>query len=301
MSASRTARITRRSLIGAGVAVVAAGAVGEAVDLRLLPGRSTMYRVLGLDGPAGTIPDVDPVPTISGSFTSASRGGRQVGWTIAAPPAEAPLPVVVALHGYGDDHTAFFGDSLGYDRFLAAHVTHGGAPFAIASVDGGNRYWHRRADGDDPAAMVVDEFVPLLARSGYDTSRLGFTGYSMGGYGALHLGGVLGASRVRVVSAVSPALWTAAGDTARGAFDDVADFRANTVLGRQRALDGVAVQVDCGTGDGFEPAVRTYVDGFPKRPSSGFAATFSAGGHTRAYWRRTAPSQLAFLARHLQS
>lgn len=297
MSGSRGARITRRSLLVGGAAVVVAGAAAEAVDLRLVPGRSTMYRVLGLDGSAGTIPDVDPVPSTSGSFVSTARKGATVGWTVAAPHSDTPLPVVVALHGYGSDHRDFFGRHLGYDRFLAAHVAAGGAPFAIAAVDGGNRYWHRRADGDDPAAMVTDEFVPMLSDRGFDTGRLGLVGNSMGGYGALHLGGVLGSSRVRAVSAISPALWTSAGDTARGAFDDAADFRANTVLGRQRSLDGVAVRVDCGTGDGFEPAVRTYVDGFRERPAGGF----EPGGHTHDYWRRLAPQQLAFLARHLRS
>lgn len=297
MTGSRAARITRRSLVVGGAAVVVAGAAAEAVNLRLLPGRSTMYRVLGLDGPAGTVPDVDPVPSTSGSFVSSARRGETVGWTIAAPEADGPLPIAVALHGYGDDHADFFGSHLGYDRFLAAHVAAGGAPFAIASVDGGNRYWHRRADGDDPAAMVVDEFLPLLARRGFDTARLAFTGYSMGGYGALHLAGVLGSARVRAVSAISPALWTSAGDTARGAFDDAADFRANTVIGRQRSLDGIAVRVDCGTGDGFEPAVRTYVDGFATAPAGGF----EPGGHTTAYWRRLAPQQLAFLARRLHA
>lgn len=295
MTRSRAATITRRSLLVGGIGVVAAGATAEAVNLDLLPGRSTMYRVLGLNGADGTIPDVDPVPSVSGSFVSASRKGRTVGWTIAAPASDTPLPVAVALHGYGDDHAAFFGRELGWDRFLAAHIADGGAPFAIASIDGGNRYWHPRADGDDPAAMVVDEFLPLIARRGFDTDRLALTGYSMGGFGALRLGGVLGASRVRAVSAISPALWTSAADTARGAFDDAADFRANTVLGRQAALDGVAVRVDCGNGDGFAPAVHTYVDGFDAPPAGGF----EPGAHTHGYWRRLAPQQLAFLARHL--
>lgn len=295
MTRSRAATITRRSLLVGGIGVVAAGATAEAVNLDLLPGRTTMYRVLGLNGADGTIPDVDPVPSVSGSFVSASRKGHTVGWTIAAPASDTPLPVAVALHGYGDDHASFFGRELGWDRFLAAHIADGGAPFAIASIDGGNRYWHPRADGDDPAAMVVDEFLPLIARRGFDTDRLALTGYSMGGFGALRLGGVLGASRVRAVSAISPALWTSAADTARGAFDDAADFRANTVLGRQRALDGVAVRVDCGNGDGFAPAVHTYVDGFGAPPAGGF----EPGAHTHGYWRRLAPQQLEFLARHL--
>lgn len=277
--------------------MVLAGAAAEAVNLRLLPGRSTMYRVLGLNGPAGTIPDVAAVPTTSGSFVSTARGRRTVGWTIAAPESDQPLPIAVALHGYAGSHRTFFGQGLGYERFLAQHVAAGGAPFAVAGVDGGNGYWHRRADGDDPGAMVLDEFVPMLEQRGFDSGRLAFTGNSMGGYGALRFGGLLGASRVRAVAALSPALWTAAGDTARGAFDDAADFRANTVLGRQHTLDGVAVRIDVGTGDGFEPAVRTYVDGFTTKPAGGF----EPGAHDAAFWRRMAPAQITFLARHLHA
>ncbi|OIH94260.1 MULTISPECIES: alpha/beta hydrolase family protein [unclassified Curtobacterium] len=296
MTRSRAATVTRRSLLIGGAAVAVGGAAtAGAVDHGLLPGRTSMYRVLGLNGSAGSIPDVAPVPTTSGTFTSRARGGRTVGWTIAAPESDAPLPVAVALHGYGDDHRSFFGRALGWDRFLAAHVAGGGTPFAIAAVDGGNRYWHRRSDGDDPAVMILDEFLPLIARRGADLDRLALTGYSMGGYGALRLAGALGADRVRAVSAISPALWTAAGDTARGAFDDAADFRANTVLGRQRELDGVAVRVDCGNGDGFAPAVHAYVDGFTTPPAGGF----EPGAHTHGYWRRMAPQQLAFLGEHL--
>lgn len=297
MSGSRAATITRRSLLIGGVGVVAAGAAAGAVDLDLLPGRTTMYRVLGLNGADGSIPDVEPVPSASGTFVSSARKGRTVGWTIAAPASDTPLPVAVALHGYGDDHTGFFGRGLGWDRFLAAHIADGGAPFAIATIDGGNRYWHHRADGDDPSRMIVDEFLPRIARRGFDTDRLALTGYSMGGFGALRLGGVLGASRVRAVSAISPALWTSAGDTARGAFNDAADFRANTVLDRQHALDGVPVRADCGNGDGFAPAVHAYVDGFDSPPAGGF----EPGAHTHGYWRRLAPEQIAFLARHLHA
>lgn len=298
MPTSPTRRsLTRRALFaGAGV-VVLGGATLAAVDARVLPGRSTMFRVLGLDGQDGGVPDVTPVPTTTRSFVSTARAGRTVGWSVTAPPSPHPLPVVVALHGYGDDHTEFTNRSLGYDRFLAQYVQRGGSPFAIAAVDGGNRYWHRRADGDDPAGMVVDEFLPLLRRQGLDVDRLGFTGYSMGGYGALHLAGALGSGRVRVATALSPALWNAAGDTARGAFDDAADFRTNTLAGRQTRLDGIPVRIDCGTGDGFEPAVRSYVAGFAggHRPAGGS----EPGGHTHGYWRRLAPAHIAFLGRRL--
>jgi S-formylglutathione hydrolase FrmB len=291
--------MSRRGFVITGASVLALAAVGgaaAAVNERILPGRSTMYRLLGLDGADGAIPDVKPVPTSSGSFRSAARAGTETGWTVAAPAGEKSLPVVVALHGYSGNHSALFGDQLGLDRFLAAHIDAGGAPFAIASVDGGNAYWHPRADGDDPAAMVVDEFIPRLTAMGFDTDRLGFTGYSMGGYGALRFAWKLGRERVRVATALSPALWTDARDAAHGAFDGTADFDANTVLGRQRQLDGISLRIDCGTGDGFEPAVQRYRSGFAAPPAGGF----EPGGHDMGYWRRMAPAHLTHLAHALQ-
>jgi dienelactone hydrolase len=41
--------------------------------------------------------------------------------------------------------------------------------------------------------MVTDEFPPLLSRQGLDTGRLGFHGYSMGGYGSLRPAPIVGA------------------------------------------------------------------------------------------------------------
>ncbi|KHK95857.1 hypothetical protein LK09_17690 [Microbacterium mangrovi] len=289
---SRAAIVTRRAFLTAGASVLALGGAAEAVNAGLLPGRTTLYRVLGLDGPAGTIPHVGGVPVVSGSFRSAARGGIRTGWAVAAPVGAKDLPVVVALHGYGGTHASLFGQELGLDRFLAAHLDAGGKPFAIVSVDGGDRYWHPRRDGDDPAGMVMKELLPLVSRMGFDTGRLAFTGYSMGGYGALRFGWTLGADRVRAVSALSPALWTTAGAAASIAFDDAADYAANTPYGRQERLTGIPVRIDCGTGDGFQTAVRTYVAGFPEAPAGGF----EAGGHDMAFWRREAPAHLRFLA-----
>jgi hypothetical protein len=60
-----------------------------------------------------------------------------------------------------------------------------GAPFVIAAADGGRGYWHPH-DGDDAGAMVLDEFLPLFQEQGREwTSRVGWLGWSMGGYGAL--------------------------------------------------------------------------------------------------------------------
>jgi len=199
---------------------------------------------------------------------------------------------VVCLHGRFADHTSLFGNHIGLDRFLAADPQ----PYAIAAVDGGDTYWHPRASGEDAGAMVVEEFLPLLAGHGLRTDRIGLYGYSMGGFGALCLAGLLGPSRVAAVVAVSAALWIRAADTAPGAFDDAADFAEHDVMGRQRDLDGVPVRLDCGRGDGFAPAVRRYRAGFDHQAEP--AGGFQAGAHDDNYWRRAAPAQLRFLGHH---
>ena len=294
-------RVGRRALIGAGVGVAGLAALtaaaGLAVENRILPGRTTLHALLGLDGPAGHIPDVDPGPMLTGSFVSRARLGASCGWAVSYPPkstAGDPLPVLVVLHGYGADHSAAFGTMLGLDRFLAQAVQRGARPFAIASVDGGNTYWHRRVTGEDAGAMVLDEFLPLLAAKKLDTSRVALLGWSMGGYGALRLAGILGSARVAAVAAESPALWHTAAEAAHVAFDSPADFAADTLFGHEAALSGIPVRVDCGTGDGFYPAVRDYVAGLHPHP----AGEFIGGAHNYDFWRRVAPAQLTFVAEH---
>jgi enterochelin esterase-like enzyme len=71
------------------------------------------------------------------------------------------------------------------DEHLAAAARSGVPPFVLVAVDGGETYWHRRASGDDPERMILDEVRPRLAEMGLRTSRLALMGWSMGGYGAL--------------------------------------------------------------------------------------------------------------------
>jgi pimeloyl-ACP methyl ester carboxylesterase len=64
----------------------------------------------------------------------------------------------------------------------------GVAPLALASADGRGGSW-RRATGDDPFAMLLEELLPLLAGLGLRTraGTVGVLGWSMGGAGALRL------------------------------------------------------------------------------------------------------------------
>ncbi|MGZ6804437.1 MAG: alpha/beta hydrolase [Nocardioidaceae bacterium] len=289
--------ISRRALLLGGAAgVVGVAAAGVGVEQGVLPGRPFLQARLGLNGDAGVVPDVAPGPVVSGSFTSAHRLGAETGWSLLRPPgATGRLPLVVALHGLHEDHTSLTGPSFGLARYLAAAVAAGSPPFAIVTVDGGTSYWHPRPSGEDASAMVVDELLPLMARHGVaadPTDRIGLIGWSMGGYGALRLAGLLGHERVAAVVASSPALWTDPADASASGVSSAAEYERYSVLGHQRDLAGIDVRVDVGTGDPFYPAVQDYVAGFP---DGVVVATYEPGAHDPAYWRRMLPEQLAFL------
>lgn len=273
-------------------------AAGYAVEHDVLPGRPWLRERLGLNGPDGVVPDVEPGPTRTGTLSSAAVPGTEVGWAVTAPPgATGVLPVVVALHALGGDHS--WPLDLGIDRYLADAVAGGVAPFAVATVDGGTSYWHPHG-GEDRGALVVDDLLPMLdgfriGGARLTTERIGLIGWSMGGYGALRLGPVLGAPRVRAVVAVSPALWSDPEDARPSGFSDAAEYLEYSVLDRQADLDGIRVRVDCGRGDPFFRTAQDYVDGFDRE----IAGSWEAGGHDVGYWRRMLPAELAFLGAEL--
>ena len=295
--------LSRRALLlggtTAGVVLVAGGAVG--VEQGILPGRPWLQATLHLNGAAGTVPDVEPGPVERGTFVSAARLGAETEWVLVRPPGHHQhLPLVVALHGLGEDARTLVGPSFGLDRHLAAAVAAGVPPFAIAAADGGTSYWHRRPDGEDASAMVTGELLPLLARHhGVRTDRFGLLGWSMGGYGALRLAGDLGPDRVSAVAAASPAIWSDPGDASRSGFDDAAEYERYSVVGHQADLAGIPVRIDVGTGDPFYRDVQDYVASFPD--GADVTSTFEPGAHDPAYWRRMLPAELAFLGRAVGS
>jgi enterochelin esterase-like enzyme len=231
---------------------------------------------------------------LTGSFISAARGGVKTNWVIALPPGQkadsGTLRPVIALHG--KDGNANMMLDCGVEDALAQLVKAGNPPFAVVGVDGGdNSYWHRRANGTDSGAMVLEELLPLLSSMGMDTSRVGFLGWSMGGYGAMHLGAKLGPSRTAGICAISPALFTSFTGSTLGAFDSYDDWVQNNVVGLP-VLSQIPLRVDCGTGDRFYFATRQFVSQLKKPP----AGSFSAGGHDMDYWRAQLPGELAWIA-----
>ena len=292
--------ITRRRLLAGGAAgVVAVGAGGLLIEQGTLPGKARLHRALGLDGEDGAIPDVAPGPRVRDSFAS-ERRRAETGWSVSYPPGSDEsdhLPVLLTLHGRSGDHGTAF-DDLGLDRFLADAVQRGAEPFAIASVDGSDSYWHTRADGTDSRAMLTDELLPLLAERGLDTGRLSLLGWSMGGFGALALAASSDGQTLRSVSTLSAALFASYEVSAEGAFDDEADFDSQNVLADAKALVGLPLRIDCGDADPFTETnreLRRRLTDLGEDPAGGI----QSGGHTYGYWRRMAPDHLAFAASNL--
>jgi len=245
-------------------------------------------------GACGVDPD-DGGARASGQFTSRWMKDSATGWTVVYPAgyaADADLPVVLSLHGRGGTHATSFG-RVRLHRILNDVVADGTPPFAIASVDGGNNsYWHRRTDGRDPVSMLREQFLPLLEKRGLDVGTVGLYGWSMGGYGAMLLAG---RSRRWIapkgVAVSHPALFTAAGRTAAGAFDDAEDFDRNNVWAHPEWLKDVPLRIDCGTEDPFYAADKEFVERMRPRPSGGF----TRGAHNHTFLRKVAPAQLRFL------
>lgn len=295
-------RVGRRGLLlGAASGVAAAGTAAAAgVYEGVLPGRPRLQALLGLNGEPGRVPDVAWGPVETGSFVSERRLGADTRWHLLRPPGTRAdrLPLVVALHGLGWDLDGFLPDGIGLPQFLAAAVADGVPPFAIVAAEGGDSYWHRRPDGEDAGAMVTDELLPLMAARGdLNTERIGLLGWSMGGYGALRLAGLLGARRVPAVAVAAPAIWSDPADASGAGFEDGAEYEEFTVTGRQDDLDGIAVRIDCGTGDPFYRDVEDYVESFDD--DADVTGSFEPGAHNRDFWRRVLPDQLAFLGPRL--
>jgi S-formylglutathione hydrolase FrmB len=296
---ARMPDLSRRAVLGLG-AGAAFGAVGACALDYLLPPRTTQaipvspastQVPLAPAAPLEPATPSQPAPTVvTGSFVSAARGGVSTNWAIARPPGQTKaLRAVIALHGKDSDAATVMAG--GVEQGLAQAVNAGLPPFAVVAVDGGGGYWHKRSSGEDAGAMVLNELIPMLDGQSLDTSRVAFLGWSMGGYGALLLGGRLGPARTAAICAVSPALWLSSGAAAPGAFDSPDDFAANSVFGMP-ALGSIPIRVDCGDSDPFYGATKQFIAQLPNPPAGGF----SPGGHNPGFWSSQLPAELTWIA-----
>lgn len=291
----------RRAVLGAGLGLSALGILaacaGEKSE-RVAP-QPARADDPSADTTTPTPPATGTAEMFTGSFVSAKMLGRQTNWTVARPAGvTGDIPVVVVLHALNTDQRAAFQGGLEMQNLMQQWATEGNAPFALASVDAARSYYHPRADGTDGGAMVLEEFLPLLEGTpelGLKTDRIGFFGWSMGGYGALRLGAMLGAPRVSAIAVSSPALW---GDPAQfppRAFDSPADYQANSLFGQQDSFSKIPLLIECGSSDQFFTYTRQWMAGL--RPPPAFGT--SPGGHTNRYWRGVLPGQVTFLGRNL--
>lgn len=290
--------LSRRGLlIGGGCAAVGAltgGAAYGMVEHGVLPGKYRLDAFLGACGSDPGVPHVATGAVVTQQFYSRYRK-RVVNMITVRPPGHTgPLPVVLALHGAGGDAAGEVG--LGYPQYLAA----GEERFAVVAVDGGSAtYWHPRADGDDPQGMLIYEVLPRLRQQGYPVDRVGLSGQSMGGYGALLLAARLGPAQVAAVTVSSAAIFASYADAVAanpGSFDSPADFAAHEVQSAAAVavLKRIPVRIDCGSDDPFESQ-----DALLRERLGNPAGAISGGCHDARFFQRYLPAQLAFLGQHL--
>jgi enterochelin esterase-like enzyme len=289
--------LTRRGLLLAGGVAAATGCGARRGPTTAAAPTSPSATPL----PLPPLPDVEPGPLVVEEFRSAAMLGRRTRWGLTRPPGVAgPLPLVVALHGHGGGVATMFGPDLDLGRYVAAAVADGVPPFALVVANGGNGFWHRQPSGEDSGAMVVDELLPLLDEHPdveVRVDEVGLLGWSMGGYGVLHLAPLLGPDRVVAVCASSPGLWTDPSQVLRDGFATDAEYARYSVLGRQTGLAGIPVRLACGEQDRFFDAARTYAEGFPA--DADLEVAWGPGGHELAFTRGSMPDDLAFVASRL--
>jgi hypothetical protein len=183
---------------------------------------------------------------------------------------------LVLLHGRSSGPSSFLNQAF----FDALHSLGSRAPVVLLLDGGDHSYWHNRADGAW-GSMVLDEAIP---RRG----RVAIGGISMGGYGALLLGGH---GHFCAVGGHSPALWFHGADTPAGAFDDAEDFARYDVIAHPPHY-GEPVWIDVGTQDPFHRAAVHYAHEIHAQ------LHVWPGGHDNAYWHAHMSQYFAFYAAH---
>jgi S-formylglutathione hydrolase FrmB len=269
----------------------AAGAVAAVAGARGLPLHTWYDDVTGACGPSGPAPPRSAGTRVILGTLRSRYVAEPVDYAVGLPPRHAGTAAAVCLPGRGSD-ARWVMDTLHAVDFVAA----AGLRYAVAAVDGGESYWHRRASGEDRMRMLLEEFLPLV-RTRFGLSPRAIMGWSMGGYGAL-----LAAERrpalFRSVAVSSAAIWpTYAQQHAAvpDAFDSAADFARNDVFAGSPKLAPTAVSISCGTADPFLQNDRAFAARLNPQP----AGEFAPGCHDEDFWRRMLPAQVRFAGRHL--
>ncbi|WP_116115815.1 alpha/beta hydrolase [Austwickia chelonae] len=224
-----------------------------------------------------------------GVLRSRYRRRYDSAWLLVRP--KQPRGLVVALHGKGGQSWDWV---LRHDIVAAA----GESCVAVAAIDGGDTWWHPRTGGREPGtdsgSLVFDELLPLIARHGIDTRRMGLLGLSMGGFGALSLAQRHGPTRCAAVATLSAAVYRNLEDSDPEAFDGPADFAAHDVITHAHRLRDIPVWMTVGTSDAFVAGNRALAGRLPQALTD-----FRPGGHNDQFWVGQARTAVRFLAPYL--
>lgn len=290
--------VSRRAVLAGGGAAAVLAALGGGVAAEW-----DNPRVVRLRGGCGEEPAVPRAAyTVTHGVFDSDAMKAKTPWVVAVPNQDRyrgvpylGAPVVLCLTGLGDD-TDMATKGIGFPGFATAANLN--LAFAIPG-GGGDLYWHPRADGRDPLAWAIDEFLPMAEERftvGRSPEARATLGWSMGGYGAL-LAAQQRPGMFSAAAALSPAVFPSY-DAARSGhaftFDSTADWERYGLWDHVDELSGTAVRIDCGSYDPFAPTARELLKRIP-----GAVGGISAGCHDKAFWRRRATTSLRFLAERL--
>jgi len=211
--------------------------------------------------------------------------------------AVAGRPLLVFLHGRGMTEDS----NLNNQMFSALSRLGTRAPDIVFPDGGDHSYWRDRRSAAW-GGYVMDEVIrQAIKRLGADPRRVAIGGISMGGFGAFDVARLY-PRRFCAVGGHSPAIWTGAGQTAPGAFDNAADFARHDIVhaahSNPRVWAGKQLWLDAGTADPFDPGDHAFISALR---SGGLKVAVHRwpGGHTGSYWRSHWASYLGFYARAL--
>jgi S-formylglutathione hydrolase FrmB len=242
-----------------------------------------------------------------------TRGARVVDFTVKSRLVGRPLheeavipagagdgerrPLLVWLHG----RSGHPGDLFTSEFYEELSRLGDSAPIVVALDGGDHSYWHDRRGGRWGSYVMREALPAALHRLPADPHRVAIGGISMGGFGALELARA-NPGRFCAAGGHSPAIWTDAGTTAPGAFDDAADFSRHDVVAYARTdahpFGGIPLWIDRGNSDPFVSGDAALVGALR---SHGANVTLHAwpGSHETAYWRAHTAAYLRFYARAL--
>ena len=246
--------------------------------------------------------------------------GRPMTYGLYEPPGwdrATPLPLVVFLHGGGDDERAFDEHRV-VTRTLDAWIGDGRLPPVLVVVPNGERgFWRNWADGSHHFEdWVMDEVIPdVQARVPVDHASLHLTGISMGGAGTMYVG-LDHLDRFVSLTALSAPLFDGAGMLALlhnpmleqfapldRVFGDPTpeEVEARSVwtrLSDAASLGGVTLYLGAGTADlgRIGPTTRSLHEALQDR---GVPHRYHAfpGGHRWVDWARELPLALCYALR----